>query len=95
MRRKGVTPRVDRGCGPDGGEPWSTVGTLVDAVEYRTGRTAGLNNAEVAATLFLSGKTVEGHLTRVYRSWASAPASNWPPGSRRRPGPGGRSVTGM
>lgn len=28
---------------------------------------AGMNNAEVAAALFLSAKTVEGHLTRVYR----------------------------
>jgi DNA-binding CsgD family transcriptional regulator len=38
----------------------------------------GQNNIEVAAALFGSRKTVEVHLTRVYRNSGFARASSWP-----------------
>jgi DNA-binding CsgD family transcriptional regulator len=43
--------------------------TRLSPQELRIARTVagGLNNAEAAAALYLSRKTVEAHLTRVYR----------------------------
>ncbi|MDQ4103153.1 MAG: hypothetical protein M3186_05405 [Actinomycetota bacterium] len=39
-----------------------------------------MNNVEVALSLFVLRKTVEAHLTRVYRNWACGHAPNWPDG---------------
>ena len=38
----------------------------------------GLQTKQVAAALFVSQKTVEGHLTHIYGKLASAPGPSWP-----------------
>ncbi|OLT00529.1 hypothetical protein BJF90_35050 [Pseudonocardia sp. CNS-004] len=52
--------------------PAAIPGTPIDTLtpqEFQTARLVaeGLNNVEAAAALFLSRKTVEAHLSRVYR----------------------------
>jgi DNA-binding NarL/FixJ family response regulator len=55
-----------------GGRPRRTVLTGLDSLtasERRIGELAGqgLSNREIAQTLFVTNRTVEGHLTNVYR----------------------------
>ncbi len=40
---------------------------------------AGRTNQQAAAELFVSQKTVEYHLARIYPSWGLPPAASWPP----------------
>lgn len=75
FRSLGARPWADRAeqeITATGARPDRGAGAALDVLtpqEYQVARSvaAGLNNAEVGAMLYLSGKTVEGHLTRVYR----------------------------